>query len=301
MSFVAHAVSFPVPYQDNSWDCGVFVCRYGYAIYRLRGRRVTYADRDDRFQSLITDNHEFDFDREDIVRIRGELAQLVDNLSSLYKEWKKLEEEAEKKAEEESKKPAARQLMLENGDASASTGAVEATPDEEQDEISARAMVEQLSATTEQAEARRPTSPRLEKPPQEVESSDGGTNDVEMTDADGTALVADTDEAVAEVEMADTNESEDKNESTSLSLQSTGMHVDAEVGNIQMPAAEQMEDETSEETKISPVKLEEDMFGDVGHPQTEEDENMEAQCESAVQQGNEHAGGDSGGYEVYDI
>jgi hypothetical protein len=56
------------PYQDNSWDCGVFVCRYGFWIYSLRGHDVTYAHRnDDKFRSFITESEEFAFDRTEIM------------------------------------------------------------------------------------------------------------------------------------------------------------------------------------------------------------------------------------------
>ena len=36
-------LTFPVPTQDNSFDCGVFVCRYASAIYQLRERNFTYG------------------------------------------------------------------------------------------------------------------------------------------------------------------------------------------------------------------------------------------------------------------
>jgi len=123
-----HSCSLSVPYQDNGYDCGVFVCRYGFAVYALllRGHNVTYADigkRGQPFRKLITESDEFDFNGDDILRIRGDLATLLDKLSDLYKEWKKASDEAEKKAEEEArvKKPAARRLPLQGGDASASS------------------------------------------------------------------------------------------------------------------------------------------------------------------------------------
>jgi hypothetical protein len=31
-------LSLSVPYQNNCWDCGVFVCRYAYSVYALRDR-----------------------------------------------------------------------------------------------------------------------------------------------------------------------------------------------------------------------------------------------------------------------
>ena len=89
----------------------MFVCRYGCGVFRLRKRTVTYQDRIDNFRSLITDNDEFHFDRNDIVHVPRELATLLDNLLALYREWIKANDEVE---EEDSKKPAARRLLLDD-------------------------------------------------------------------------------------------------------------------------------------------------------------------------------------------
>ena len=93
-------LTFPVPTQDNSFDCGVFVCRYAYAIYQLRERNFTYADAgmycdmdDERNQSglyhLITLGASFDFNMDDIVRFREEFKTLLRRLSVVYWDTKR--------------------------------------------------------------------------------------------------------------------------------------------------------------------------------------------------------------------
>jgi len=91
-----------VPLQNNSYDCGVFVCRYAYAIYELRHRNFTYGDAgmyceegetnlgDSRraFRTLISDGAEFDFDMKDIARFREEFKTLIERLSVVYMKWK---------------------------------------------------------------------------------------------------------------------------------------------------------------------------------------------------------------------
>lgn len=84
---------FSVPYQDNGWDCGVFVCRYAHALYSMRNCNITFGDAREGpgrepFQQAITDSEAFRFDRDDIVRIRTELGTLIGRLSVIYNMWK---------------------------------------------------------------------------------------------------------------------------------------------------------------------------------------------------------------------
>eukprot|EP00586_Coscinodiscus_wailesii_P008142 CAMPEP_0172521924 /NCGR_PEP_ID=MMETSP1066-20121228/292848_1 /TAXON_ID=671091 /ORGANISM="Coscinodiscus wailesii, Strain CCMP2513" /LENGTH=710 /DNA_ID=CAMNT_0013304887 /DNA_START=982 /DNA_END=3114 /DNA_ORIENTATION=- len=76
-----------IPYQDNSWDCGVFVCRYAFALYQQRHVPITYEDVESEilFQKTITDSQGFKFNMKDIIRLRKEMRILIDNLSELYK------------------------------------------------------------------------------------------------------------------------------------------------------------------------------------------------------------------------
>ena len=97
-----------VPLQNNTWDCGVFVCRYAYAIYELRDRDFTYGDAgmhcentevitglsSRAFQELISDGAEFDFNMDDIARFRDEFKTLIENLSRLYVKAKSAEKHA---------------------------------------------------------------------------------------------------------------------------------------------------------------------------------------------------------------
>ena len=95
-----------VPYQDNGWDCGVFVCRYAYALYQLRHRAFSYNDagvdrcgeaKGKAFDDLVTKATGFNFGKEDIVRLRREIRTLIERLSRLYLRRKK-EHDASSKA-----------------------------------------------------------------------------------------------------------------------------------------------------------------------------------------------------------
>jgi hypothetical protein len=109
------AVIFIVPLQDNGSDCGVFVCRYAYALYRLRHLDFTYYDafqdksvdsrfivspkyRRKAFKDLITKGVTFQFSVEDITRIRDEFKELIQNLSKIFEDWKRSEVVAAKRA-----------------------------------------------------------------------------------------------------------------------------------------------------------------------------------------------------------
>ena len=91
-----------VPFQNNTWDCGVFVCRYAYAVYQLRRRNFTYKDaglRVDKqskkkgaFYQLITEGSEFQFDMRDIARFREEYKILIERLSEIFLQWRKSQE-----------------------------------------------------------------------------------------------------------------------------------------------------------------------------------------------------------------
>ena len=84
---------FSVPTQKNGWDCGVFVCRYAFALYSMRDRDITFGDaKKDQYgiplERAITESDAFQFDGSDIVRIRKELDFLINKLSEIYKRWK---------------------------------------------------------------------------------------------------------------------------------------------------------------------------------------------------------------------
>eukprot|EP00523_Entomoneis_sp_CCMP467_P006986 CAMPEP_0168734242 /NCGR_PEP_ID=MMETSP0724-20121128/8709_1 /TAXON_ID=265536 /ORGANISM="Amphiprora sp., Strain CCMP467" /LENGTH=1244 /DNA_ID=CAMNT_0008781333 /DNA_START=148 /DNA_END=3882 /DNA_ORIENTATION=+ len=82
-----------VPYQDNGWDCGVFVCRYAYALYQMR-RTVLPSDDENSFcahtLAKIVPSHElFHFGAEEIEKIRKNFKTFLENLSRVYQTWKK--------------------------------------------------------------------------------------------------------------------------------------------------------------------------------------------------------------------
>jgi len=88
-----------IPYQENGCDCGVFVCRYAYNLYKMKHLKFTWDDitEDKPLRTLITCNPAFEFDMADIARIRGEIETLIDNLSKLYLRIKE-QEKAKKRA-----------------------------------------------------------------------------------------------------------------------------------------------------------------------------------------------------------
>lgn len=95
VSFIV-AMFAAVPMQNNTWDCGVFVCRYALAICKLRRRKFTFRDvhSDSPFHRLVSGGAAFDFNMKDIVRFRGEFQKLIENLSGVWENWKR---EGEKK------------------------------------------------------------------------------------------------------------------------------------------------------------------------------------------------------------
>jgi Ulp1 family protease len=108
---VANTCYLSVPYQDNSWDCGVFVCRYAYAVYLLRERSFSYREANafgergnSRFLELITDSPEFSFAMPDIARFRNELKTLIEMLSGVYTPWKQEENRKEREEKRVAKK-----------------------------------------------------------------------------------------------------------------------------------------------------------------------------------------------------
>ncbi|GFH58426.1 hypothetical protein CTEN210_14902 [Chaetoceros tenuissimus] len=92
-----------VPRQDNCWDCGVFICRYAFAMLQLLDTRIQckLADwRDAKFRrdiikEYITETEAFDFGMDDIARLREEMAILIQDLHQIYKQ--KIEEKKTKK------------------------------------------------------------------------------------------------------------------------------------------------------------------------------------------------------------
>ena len=136
-----------VPRQNNFSDCGVFVCRYALAMFQLRYKRFSRRDagleqlvdespistrRTQRappsgpFVELITNGHAFDFDVEDIQRIRQDFKTLIRKLHPLYKAAKLVKIEAEKerkRARKKIKTEATRALELERSLQEPSTAA----------------------------------------------------------------------------------------------------------------------------------------------------------------------------------
>lgn len=99
-----------VPLQNNGWDCGVFVCRYAYGMYRLSEAEFTYElaelkgnDNELGFPNFITKSDAFDFNMEDIGRIRLNFQILIQKLFSIYSRRKASDKLAKKESKEKTK------------------------------------------------------------------------------------------------------------------------------------------------------------------------------------------------------
>lgn len=80
------------------------MCRYAFALYRLRDRAFSRTDNHDgKFRDLITLSNEFNFDMTDISRLRQEMKKLIESLSGMYAVWKQ-EEDRNEQAEQSKRK-----------------------------------------------------------------------------------------------------------------------------------------------------------------------------------------------------
>ncbi len=108
-----------IPYQNNGWDCGVFVCRYALGVLALRNSSfqadvcIKKKDRPATVKlnvgKIIAECKGFDFDMRDIARLREEFATLIDRLSDTFnrkeEERKKMKLKLKNEKEEQKENP----------------------------------------------------------------------------------------------------------------------------------------------------------------------------------------------------
>ena len=70
--------------QKNTYDCGVYVCRYIYNMYLMRNRSFKGLDIETNF-TYISESAEFKFTDRDINLIRLQLNILFEKMTILYK------------------------------------------------------------------------------------------------------------------------------------------------------------------------------------------------------------------------
>ena len=77
-----------VPQQKNGYDCGLFVCRYAYAIFKIRDQffnQLDIASSKLLLKDEIIYNEHFRLNQEFIDQFRIQLKQLLQNLSDVYR------------------------------------------------------------------------------------------------------------------------------------------------------------------------------------------------------------------------
>jgi hypothetical protein len=75
-----------VPKQNNAIDCGVSICKYTLALYKLQFLPITYQHLylTDPPLCILTKSSSFDLTHYTITQLRQNMAKLVQNLSTLY-------------------------------------------------------------------------------------------------------------------------------------------------------------------------------------------------------------------------
>jgi hypothetical protein len=71
--------------QNNSFDCGLYVCRYAVGLINLISDSLTIADLEEGLASKITNSGLFDFNGDDIFRMRSELFDLLGYVTDVYR------------------------------------------------------------------------------------------------------------------------------------------------------------------------------------------------------------------------
>ncbi len=66
-----------VPIQNNGYDCGIFTCRFAYALLRTFFSASKYDFSNVQINTLLSNNKEFNFDSEDIDRQRKEMKVML--------------------------------------------------------------------------------------------------------------------------------------------------------------------------------------------------------------------------------
>lgn len=71
--------------QNNGYDCGVHVCRYAFNLVQLVDIKVKMKDVKDNFSDSISGHDLFDYDVQDIDRLRTQMYDVLTHITNLYR------------------------------------------------------------------------------------------------------------------------------------------------------------------------------------------------------------------------
>ena len=119
-----------VPLQKNGYDCALFVCWYAAAMVCLVHRTFNFEDTWFR-ENLVTNCKPFKFTNMDIHCFRHELRQLIQNLSRMYRPWKKDEDSRRQQERMEEKRKAEMERLAGDASDNESSNGDESSDDDE--------------------------------------------------------------------------------------------------------------------------------------------------------------------------
>ena len=80
--------------QDNSFDCGMFTCRYAFNAIQLLKKRLTMNDVHHKLKCHVSEDSLFDFPKGDITRMRVEIHNILGSITEEYRSHRDTSAEA---------------------------------------------------------------------------------------------------------------------------------------------------------------------------------------------------------------
>ena len=99
-------------------------------MYQLRDEPFSAAQSESRYRTLISNSDAFNFNMDDIRRLRQDMRQLIERLSDQYVPWKKAQDKKAREKRHEEKKQAALEKAKDSSGVAVSDAATATAGDE---------------------------------------------------------------------------------------------------------------------------------------------------------------------------